>query len=77
MEVDCYAAAGQAPSVVAELLNGKGDLLTALPSPAVTGGKARISLPISSLAPSTYVLRLTARVGDREAQERLAFQVVR
>ena len=77
VEVDCYAAAGQAPSVVAELLNGKGDLLTALPSPAVTGGKARINLPISSLAPSTYVLRLTARVGDREAQERLAFQVVR
>jgi VWFA-related protein len=77
VEVDCYVAPGQTPSVVVDLLNGKGELLTALPPPAVTNGRARVSLPISSLAPSTYVLRLTARAGDRESQERIAFQVVR
>ncbi|MBI4263379.1 MAG: VWA domain-containing protein [Acidobacteria bacterium] len=77
VEVECYAAGADTPSVAAHLLNGKGETLVELPVPPVSGGKTRLTLPISSLAPSTYVLRLTASAGDSEIQQRVAFQVVR
>jgi len=48
-----------------------------LPVPPPANGQARITLPISSLAPSTYVLRIAARAGDRAVQQELAFQVAR
>lgn len=77
VEVECYAAGGEAPVVAAQLLNGKGEALVELPVPPPSNGRTRITLPISSLAPSTYVLRLAARAGDRLVQERVAFLVAR
>lgn len=77
VDVNYYAADGQTPVMSAHLLNGKGDTLVELPVPPTSNGQARITLPISSLAPSTYVLRLTARAGDRVVQQQIAFLVAR
>jgi len=43
----------------------------------VTGGKTRMPLPVSSLANSTYVLRVEATAGDQSAQQWVAFRVQR
>jgi hypothetical protein len=76
IEVECYAPSDAALTLSAQLLNGKGEALTALTIPAPVDGKSRFTLPLSSLAPSTYVLRLDARAGDRDVQQRSAFRVV-
>ena len=76
VEVDCYGPADAAVTLSAQLLNGKGEALTDLAIPPPVGGKSRFNLPLSSLAPSTYVLRLQARAGDRDVQQRSAFRVV-
>jgi VWFA-related protein len=76
VEVECYAPADAAPTLSAQLLNGKGEALTGLTIPPPVGGKWRFNLPLSSLAPSTYVLRLDARAGAHDAQQRSAFTVV-
>jgi VWFA-related protein len=76
VEVECYAPSNAALTLSAQLLNGRGEALTDLAIPAPVGGKSRFNLPLSSLAPSTYVLRLDARVGDRDVQQRAAFRVV-
>ena len=39
-------------------------------------GRARVTLPLSSLAPSTYVLRIEAESGGDTVQQRTAFQIV-
>ena len=76
VEVECYAP-GEVPATLsARLLNGKGEPLADLSVPAPVAGKTRLSLPLSSLAPSTYVLRLDARSGDRDVQQRSAFRIV-
>jgi VWFA-related protein len=76
VEVECYAPIDAALTLSAQLLNGKGEALTVLTIPAPVDGKSRFTLPLSSLAPSTYVLRLDARAGDRDVQQRSAFRVV-
>ena len=76
VEVDCYSPADASATVSALLLNGNGEPLTILAVPPPVGGKARFSLPLSSLAPSTYVLRLDARTADHDVQQRAAFRVV-
>ena len=76
VEVDCYAPTDAALTLSAQLLNGKGEALTDLAIPPPVDGKSRFNLPLSSLAPSTYVLRLEARAGDRDVQQRSAFRVV-
>jgi VWFA-related protein len=76
VEVECYAAEEQSTVVSAQLLNGKGETLIELGVLPAAGGKTRFSLPLSSLAPSTYVLRLDARAGEYEVQQRIAFQIV-
>ena len=76
VEVECYAPGEEAAIVSARLLNGKGEPLADLIVPPPVEGKTRLVLPLSSLAPSTYVLRLDARSGDRDVQQRSAFRVV-
>jgi hypothetical protein len=76
VEVECYAPVDAATTLSAQLLNGKGERLTDLTIPAPVDGRSRFVLPLSSLAPSTYVLRLDARAGDRDVQQRTAFRVV-
>lgn len=74
VDVECYAD-GQAV-VTAQLLNGRGDRLADLAASAGTEGRTRFTLPLSSVAPGTYVLRLQARNGDHDAYQRSAFRVV-
>ena len=77
VEVDAYTTGTEPPVMTARLLNGAGTKLVDLMVPALTAGKARITLPIASLAASTYVLHIETRVGDQIAHERLAFRVAR
>jgi VWFA-related protein len=75
VDVDCYAESGGAV-VTAQLLNGRGDRLADLDTASVSNGRARVTLPLSSVAPGTYVLRLQARAGEYDAYQRSAFRVV-
>jgi len=77
VDVDCYASGGATPMVSVHLLNGVGDTLVELPVTSPSDGRTRINLPVSSLAPGTYVLRFSARAGERVIQQRLAFLVTR
>jgi VWFA-related protein len=76
VEVECYAPDGASPTVTARLLNGKGERLTDLEIPAPVDGRSRFTLPVGSLAASTYILRLDASAGGRDVQQRAAFRVV-
>jgi hypothetical protein len=73
--VECYSEGETAPELTFELLNGKGDLLRKLDAPALVNGRLRMTLPVASLAPSVYVLRVQARNGDQSAQQLTAFRV--
>ena len=77
VEVEAQAPEGMAPQVKIDLLNAKGDFLQTLQTLSLTGGKARMPLPVGSLANSTYVLRIEATAGDQSAQQWVAFRVQR
>lgn len=77
VELDVRAPEGQTPQLKVELLNAKGDLLRALDTPPLVSGRARVPLPVSSLANSTYVLRVAASAGDQTSQQWVAFRVAR
>jgi hypothetical protein len=76
VEIECYAPEDQPATVSAQLLNGKGTSLIELGVPPMVAGRTRVVLPLSSLAPSTYVLRIDARAGEHDVQHRAAFQIV-
>jgi len=59
---------------VVRLTNSQGQVLATLPSTR-DGGTIRIDLPLSSLAPSTYTIRVEARVDDTSAVQVVAFTV--
>lgn len=65
------------PPIVAELLNNKGERLLDLLVPAFVDRKARITLPLTSLAPSVYAVRIRAGEGEREGRQLVAFRVER
>jgi VWFA-related protein len=75
VDVECYSE-GDGATVTAELLNGRGDRLTELSATPIGNGRARFSLPLQSVAPGTYVLRLQAHSGEHDAYQRSAFRVV-
>jgi VWFA-related protein len=75
VEAEVYTAAAGV-ELTAELLNQEGKPLVTLPVPSVADGKARITLPLSSLARSTYVLRIHAKAGDLETRQLAPFRVV-
>ncbi|MBY0493092.1 MAG: VWA domain-containing protein [Cyanobacteria bacterium] len=77
VELEVQAPDGVTPQVKIDLLNAKGDFLQTLQTLTVTGGKARMPLPVGSLANSTYVLRIEATAGDETAQQWVAFRVQR
>jgi len=72
-----YHALGRTPLIKVDLLNAKGDLLQTLPTPPPADGRLRMLLPVSSLANSTYVLRIEATAGEQSTQQWVAFRVVR
>lgn len=77
IEIECQAPAGQTPQIKVDLLNAKGDFLRTVDAPVLVEGRARIALPVSSLANSTYVLRIAATLGEQTAQQWVAFRVAR
>ena len=77
VEIECAAPAGEAPQITVDLLNAKGDVLRALDAPPLANGRLRMALPVSSLANSTYILRVTATAGEHSAEQWVAFRVAR
>jgi VWFA-related protein len=75
VELECYSA-GPAPELVAELLNQKGELLVTLPVPAATNNKARLEIPLQSLAPAVYILKVRAQTADQDAEQFVPFRIV-
>jgi hypothetical protein len=76
VEIEPFSPAPDSVALTTELLNQEGKVLVSLPVPALTNGKTRIALPLSSLARSTYVLRIVAKSGELEARQLAPFQVV-
>jgi hypothetical protein len=77
VEIECQCPGDAPAQLKVDLLNAKGDVLRALEAPALSGGTARMTLPVGSLANSTYVLRIEATAGDHAAQQWVAFRVQR
>ena len=77
VEIECQAREGLSPQIKVDLLNARGDVLRALDAPPLTDGRTRMTLPVSSLANSTYVLRIEAAAGEQTAQQWLAFRIAR
>jgi VWFA-related protein len=77
IEIECHAEGGAIPQLKVDLLNAKGDLLRTLDAPPLANGRTRMPLPVSSLANSTYVLRIAATAGEHTAQQWVAFRIAR
>jgi VWFA-related protein len=77
VDIECQAPAGETPKLRAELLNAKGDVLRGFEVPPLVDGRARMTLPVNSLATSTYVLRIEASAGEQSTQQWVAFRVTR
>ena len=75
VELEAYSASGT-PELVAELLNQKGESLVTLPVPAAEDNKARLEIPLQSLAPAVYVLRVRARTAQHHAEQHVPFRIV-
>ncbi len=75
VDVECYAIGETTPDIKVELLNGKGDRLRVLDAPPLVDGRLRMTLPVAALAPSVYVLRVQASMGEQTAQQLAAFRV--
>jgi VWFA-related protein len=76
VEIECWTTPGTTPAIKIELLNAKGDVLKPLPAPELADGRMRMVLPVGSLAPSTYVLKVTATVGEQSAEQWAAFRLM-
>lgn len=75
VELEAYASSGT-PELAVELLNQKGESLVTLPAPATASGKARVEIPLQSLAAATYVLKVTASTAEHRAEQHAPFRVV-
>ena len=77
VEIEWFSDAAEKPDLKVALLNAKGDFLRALDVPPPSEGRVRMPLPVSSLANSTYILRVHATAGESVAQQWVAFRVAR
>lgn len=75
VELEAYAEGG-APELTLDLLNERGESLVSLPVPASPTGKPRVEIPIQSLAPATYVVRVTATTADGHVEQHAPFVIV-
>jgi VWFA-related protein len=73
---ECYAPAGGAPEITAQLLARDGRELAPLPLPPTEGRGVRFELPIGSLGQGTYILRLRASLAGNTAEQHVAFTIV-
>jgi hypothetical protein len=76
IDVPWAASSGQT-DLIARLTNREGTPLAALPITSTGGGRARIVLQLTNLAPSTYVVRIDASAGDEHTTQQVAFTVSR
>jgi VWFA-related protein len=70
-----WTARSGAPDLSARLTGRDGSTLMTLPLSSSDQGRARIVLPLTSLAPSTYLVRVDATSGDEHASQQVAFTV--
>ena len=75
VELEAYAA-GSAPELSIELLNQKGESLVTIPVPAAAKGHPRVEIPLQSLAPATYVLKVAAKTAGDQAEQHVPFRIV-
>lgn len=76
LRIDVPLGPSEVPAeVVVRLTNSQGQGLATLPSTRGERGRIRIDLPLASLAPSTYTIRIEARVEDTTAVQVVAFTV--
>jgi hypothetical protein len=75
VEIEFYSSGGT-PELIAELLNQKGDSLVTLPLSEPANSKSRFEIPLQSLAPAVYVLKVTAQTADKDAQQFVPFRIV-
>lgn len=74
VELEAYSAGTH--ELVAELLNQRGEPLVTLPVPAPEGSRSRFELPLQSLAPAVYVLRVRATNGEASAEQHVPFRII-
>ena len=77
IDVPYVAEAGGPPQIRAELTNRDGKVLAPLALAKGPDGVARVVLPLASLAPSTYTVRVEVNAGDAEGAQVVAFTVSR
>jgi VWFA-related protein len=75
IDVPWTASTGLTPEVTVQLANREGRALSPLALDSTEHGRARIKLPLASLAPSTYVVRFEVKAGDALVSEQVAFTV--
>ena len=77
VDLEAYAANGE-PELTLELLNERGESLVTLPVPEAssTTGRSRVEIPLQSLAPATYLLKVTARTANQQAEQHAPFRIV-
>jgi VWFA-related protein len=76
VELEAYGAGGS-PELAVELLNQRGVSLVTLPVPAPPEGRRpRVEVPLQSLAPAVYVLRIRAKTPDSQVEHHAPFRIV-
>jgi VWFA-related protein len=76
VELDAYSPGGT-PELSIDLLNQKGETLVTLPVPAPAAGRrARVEIPLQSLAPATYVFKVTAKTSEKQVEQHVPFRIV-
>jgi VWFA-related protein len=74
IDVPYETVSGQ-PELRAQLTNRDGKVLAPLPLSKGPDGVARVVMPLASLAPSTYTVRVEVKVGDEQGAQVVAFTV--
>jgi VWFA-related protein len=75
IEVEARSSVGEAVVLTAQLTNRAGKVLAPLEVPAAVNGRVRLQIPMTSLAPSIYVIRFDATAGEHQARQMVAFAV--
>jgi VWFA-related protein len=75
VELEAYASTGS-PELSLELLNQRGESLVSIPVPDAASGRPRVEIPLQSLAPATYVLKVTAKTAQDFAEQHVPFRIV-
>jgi VWFA-related protein len=75
VELEAYAPNGR-PELSIELLNQRGVSLVSIPVPDAESGRPRVEIPLQSLAPAVYLLKVTAKTADDRAEQHAVFRIV-